>query len=303
MNNYPKKILSLQQQAQSYIDAGMTVSSIDDVIIALKSIGYYRLRGYCFPLYDNSTKKYIPGTEFQHIMKIYEFDMELSHLLFKFLSKIEIALRSSITESLLIYNDALILSDPSVFSDKKLYWQNTSTVASEIARSNDVFIKHNFNNHEGEIPLWATVEVLSFGALSKIVKNLKTGKGTAYEVLADNYTYLSKRGNKVRPSLKMLSSWIHSLVILRNMCAHNSRIYNRSINTMPEILDVDKVIPAPSHIGLYQLLLTMKYLRSSDADWQCFVPELKHLISTYQPYISLTCMNIPADWETHLTIT
>ena len=38
-----------------------------------------------------------------------------------------------------------------------------ATVASEIARSNDVFIKHNFDNHDGEVPVWAAVEVLSFG--------------------------------------------------------------------------------------------------------------------------------------------
>lgn len=302
MNHYPKTILTLHQQAQSYIDAGMTVDSIDNVVDALKSIGYYRLRGYCFPLYDNSTKKYVSGTNFHDIMKIYEFDMKLSHLLFSFLSKIEIALRACITESLLIYNDALILSDPSVFSDKKLYWQNTATVASEIARSNDVFIKHNFQNHEGEIPLWATVEVLSFGALSKIVKNLKTGRDSAYEKLADNYTYISQRGNEVRPSLKMLSSWIHSLVILRNMCAHNSRIYNRSINTMPEILATDRVTPMPNHAGLYQLLLTMKYLRSSDSEWILFSSELTQLISEYQSYISLTALNFPQDWQNHFTI-
>ena len=58
-----------------------------------------------------------------------------------------------------------------------------STIASEIARSNDVFIKHNFNNHDGEVPVWAIVEVLSFGTLSKIIKNLKTGTGSSYSVL------------------------------------------------------------------------------------------------------------------------
>lgn len=31
---------------------------------ALKSVGYYRLRGYSFHLYDNATKMYIPGTKF-----------------------------------------------------------------------------------------------------------------------------------------------------------------------------------------------------------------------------------------------
>lgn len=54
--------------------------------------------------------------------------------------------------------------------------------------------------------------------------------------------------------------------ILRNMCAHNSRIYNRTIYTTPEILNADKVTPAPAHNGLYQILLAMKYLRSSDKE-------------------------------------
>ena len=61
------------------------------------------------------------------------------------------------------------VKDMSIFKDKKLYWQNMSTVASEIARSNDVFIKHNFDNHDGEVPVWAAVEVLSFGSITKLM--------------------------------------------------------------------------------------------------------------------------------------
>ena len=55
------------------------------------------------------------------------------------------------------------------------------------------------------------------------------------------------------------------------MCAHNSRIYNRTIHTTPEILDVDKITPPPAHNGLYQILLPMKYLRLSDEEWTVFV--------------------------------
>ena len=33
--------------------------------------------------------------------------------------------------------------------------------------------------------------------------------------------------------------------------------------TLPEILDVDKITLPPAHNGLYQILLAMKYLRSS----------------------------------------
>lgn len=217
----------------------MELPSREDVEKALKTVGFYRLRGYSFHLYDNSAKKYIPGTKFDDIFRLYQFDQELSALVFSMISKIEVALRVRLVEALLVYGDALILQDSSIFKEKKMYWQNMSTIALEISRSNDVFIKHNFDNHEGEVPVWAVVEVLFFGTLSKIIKNLKTGTGSAYSILAANYQYTSKKGNLANPSQKMFASWVQAVSILRNMCAHNFRIYNRTIHTTPEILDAE----------------------------------------------------------------
>lgn len=280
----------------------MTISSLAEVEEALQTIGYYRLRGYSFQSYDNSTKKYIPGTNFSNIVKLYTFDEMLSHLIFSMLSKIEVALRTRLVNALLIHNDALVLQDSSIFKDKRVYWKNLSTITSEIARSNDVFIKHNFDRHEGEIPLWAAVEVMSFGTLSKVIKNLKTGQQSAYSILASNYKYTSQRGKLVKPALDMLSSWIQSVAVLRNMCAHNSRIYNRTIHTAPEILDADKVIPLPTHNGLYQVLLAMKYLRPADGVWNEFVQKLKELINDNVSFVDLSAMNFPIDWEMHLRV-
>ena len=258
------------------MDAGMKITSQEDVEKALKSIGFYRLRGYSFQLYDNAAKKYVSGTKFEDIIKLYQFDQELSALVFPMISKI--------------------------FKEKKRYWQNMATVASEIARSNDVFIKHNFDNHDGEVPVWAAVEVLSFGTLSKIIKNLKTGTGSSYSILASNYQYRSKKGNLVKPSQKMLASWIQGVSVLRNMCAHNSRIYNRTIHTTPEILDADKITPPPAHNGLYQILLAMKYLRSSDEEWTVFVNAFDKLIQNNSDVVSFAAMNLPADWKEHLSV-
>ena len=67
MYQYPKQILTIAQQVQSYIDAGMVITSRADVEKTLKSVGFYRLRGYSFQLYDNATKKYVPGTKFEDI--------------------------------------------------------------------------------------------------------------------------------------------------------------------------------------------------------------------------------------------
>lgn len=302
MYQYPKQILTIAQQIKSFVDAGMIITSQEDVERALKSVGFYRLRGYSFHLYDNSTKKYVPGTKFEDILKLYQFDQKLSVLTFSMISKIEVALRVRLVEALLVHGDALILQDSSIFKEKKMYWQNMSAIASEIARSNDVFIKHNFDNHEGEVPVWAVVEVISFGTLSKIIKNLKTGTGSAYSILAANYQYTSKKGNLVNPSQKMFASWVQAVSVLRNMCAHNSRIYNRTIHTAPEILNADKVTPSSAHNGVYQILLAMKYLRSSDEEWTLFVDELDKLIQNNSRVISLTAMNLPIDWKIHLGV-
>ena len=302
MYRYPKQILTVEEQIQTYVDAGMEIASHDEVKNALTTIGYYRLRGYSFQLYDNAAKKYIPGTKFEDILKLYRFDQKLSDMIFSMISKIEVALRVRLVEALLVYKEALILQDSSIFKDKKRYWQNMSVVASEIARSNDVFIQHNFENHEGEVRVWAAAEVLSFGTLSKIIKNLKTGKGSAYTVLAGNYQYISPKGNRVSPSQKMLASWVQSVAVLRNMCAHNSRIYNRTIHTTPEILDIDKITPPPVHNGLYQILLAMKYLRVSDEEWKIFTDGLEQLFEDDKRVIRLTAMNLPEDWKTHLSV-
>ena len=251
---------------------------------------------------ESSLQEVPPGTKFEDVLKLYQFDQELSVLIFSMISKIEVALRVRLVEALLIHGEPLVLQDSSIFKEKKLYWQNMSTVASEIARSNDVFIKHNFDNHDGEVPVWAAAEVLSFGTLSKIIKNLKTGAGSSYSILAANYQYKSKKGNLANPSQKMLASWIQGVSVLRNMCAHNSRIYNRTIHTTPEILDADKVTPPPVHNGLYQILLAMKYLRSSDEDWTVFVDVFDKLIQNNIGVVSLTAMNLPTDWKDQLSV-
>ena len=161
----------MPQLIQKLQDAGMVVDSQEDAFNALTRIGYYRLKGYSFHLIDPETQKYVEGTKLTDVLKLYQFDYKLSHLIFGFLSQIEIALRARLVNAFQSKEDALILNDPSAFDEKDIYWRNQGTVASEISRSNDVFIKHNFNNHDGAIPIWASVEVMSFGTLSKIIKN------------------------------------------------------------------------------------------------------------------------------------
>ena len=80
--------------------------------MALTTIGYYRLKGYSFNLIDPATGKNIAGTNFSDVLKLYHFDSELSNLLFSYLSKIEVALRSRLVNAFQIIQDAIDLNAP-----------------------------------------------------------------------------------------------------------------------------------------------------------------------------------------------
>lgn len=281
----------------------MVIPSHDEAINALETIGYYRLRGYCYHLYDNSTKKYKNGTSFSDVLALYHFDTELSHLLFSLSAAIEVSLRVRLSDSLLsVYNDALALYDPAVFNNKTLYWRNIGTLSGEIARSNDVFIQHNFDNHDGLVPIWAAVEIMSFGNLSMTIKNLKTGKGSTSQKLLSHYHFTSQKGKKVTPSLQMFTSWTQAVSVLRNICAHNGRIYSRALNTHVQIPAVDAPSNPGKYSGVYQIVLAMKYLRPSDDVWNGFVSDLTGLLQKYGSVVDLSKINFPPDWSKHMTV-
>lgn len=300
MYQYPKNFLSVAQLIQKLIDTGMTIDLQNEAELALTTIGYYRLKGYSFHLIDPTTKKYFVDTNFSDVLKLYHFDSELSHLVFSYLSQIEVTLRSRLVNAFQTTQNALILNDPSIFKDKQLYWRNQSIIASEVSRSNDVFIEHNFNHHDGAIPIWASVEVMSFGTISKTIKNMKTGNGSAFSMLVQNYKFKTTTGNEVTPSKDMFTSWIQAVSVMRNICAHNSRIYNRAISTRPQLIFSDVINPQPRYNGLYQIMLSMKYLRPTEESWNIFINDFKQLLNTYDGAYDIYRMNFPSDWESHL---
>ena len=71
---------------------------------------------------------------------------------------------------------------------------------------------------------------------------------------------------------------------------------------LQDSLDADKVTLPPTHNGLYQILLAMKYLRSSDEEWTVFIDAFDKLIQNNIGIVSLTAMNLPVDWKARLSV-
>lgn len=69
---------------------------------------------------------------------------------------------------------AFWIMDRSFFTDKKIFTDCAIRVEQEVFRSREDFIQEHFEKYSTPIipPVWKTLEVVSFGTLSRIFCNL-----------------------------------------------------------------------------------------------------------------------------------
>ena len=109
-------------------------------------------------------------------MALYNFDKELRLLLFAVIEKIEISLRTKLIYHLSHEFDAWWFQNTSLFINTKELIKTLATLDEEIERSKDVFIKEHKKKYKDDLrfpPAWKTLELTSFGNLSKLYGNLK----------------------------------------------------------------------------------------------------------------------------------
>lgn len=307
MTQYPKKVLhTTKDQINELIGSGLIIKNIPKAEEFLTTVNYYRFRGFSFPFYDNATKKYTKGTDIETIIEIYHFNAELASLFLSFTSKIEISIRAYFVEAMLTTNDPLSYLDPSYFETKENFWNNVAAIAKDIGRASEIFIKHQFDGHDGLVPIWAAVEVISFGTLSKVLDSLGASKNPnskiLFNIVAKHYSYNTKKAKGIIPSPDFIKSWLQCVVLIRNVCAHNARLYNRVINKKPKILKEDTKNTVSSYYGVYEALLAMKYLRPNNEEWTHLVSDLKNLLNKHSKAIDIKKLNFPPDWETHFRL-
>lgn len=138
-------------------------------------------------------------------------------------------------------------------------------------------------------PAWKTLEVVSFGTLSKLFCNFKDNsvkKKVAKEFLLPQYLYLE--------------NWIKCIAVLRNACAHHARIWNRRFPTMPIM---PKYLPSQWVITgnfrpnkLYPQLCCLAYLEQSIAANGSFSKRLLKLIDKSES-VNTRSMGFPQEWK------
>ncbi|MEZ3433303.1 MAG: Abi family protein [Lachnospiraceae bacterium] len=263
---------------------GCAIDDEADCKDKLSSIGYYRLSAYFLP-FKQKDGTYTEGTSFNTVFRIYEFDRKLRHLLFSAIDVIEIYIRSTLSYYHSEKYGSLGYKDASNFKNKHNHEKFESNLNREISNNSNVpFVKHHMEYYDGNFPIWAAIELFTFGMLSYFYNDLKT-------------SYQKAIARKMGQNNHELASWLRCCTDLRNACAHYSRLYNRIFTATPSGLGLDE---REGH-RLWGAVLMLRSLYPFPDKWNSeVIPAIFALFDEYKDDLDLRYIAFPKDWKDQL---
>lgn len=230
-----KKSRSIQEQIELLKQRGLTIGDSDFAHLHLLHISYYRLKGYWWDMQEDKIDHIFKrGFCFEDVIARYLFDKELRLILFDAIETIEIALRTKMIYHLSQHYGGLYYTKKELFVDDTLHRQHQKELMDEFMRSGEIFAKQ-YKEKYGEweerkcISLkeqpdaWIIFEVATFGTLSKMYKNLEHQLPEKAKIA--NEFGLNKHNE--------LSSWLEAISYMRNIIAHHSRVWGRTMVKQP----------------------------------------------------------------------
>jgi abortive infection bacteriophage resistance protein len=302
-----KQSLTYDQQLD-YLEQikGLTVGDREAARDALMRIGYFSLiGGYKDAFKEMATGKFISGTTFEDIVATYDFDETLRELFLKYILRVERNIRSLLSyhfvESFGI-NQSRYLSKSS-FSAKPYYANGIAILLKTLnglANTNTdyAYIVHHRVQH-GNVPIWALVNALTFGTLSKFLLFVTQSVQTKVAKHFDSVNRLQ------------LNRFLSVLTKFRNCCSHNERLIGyttrKDISDMPlhKKLGINKT-GSQYQFGKHDLLavvIAFRYLLPNE-DFKAFKSNLVRTVNKYlksTTAMSEDAMNamlgFPANWR------
>lgn len=159
-----------------------------------------------------------PGTTFEEIVALYYFDSDLRNILNKYLSRIEIAIRTTIIYELsikYIANPAWF-ADNNVVSDDFIYGFH-NTVYRTI-RTRPVIQRHHHKYLGEYAPAWKTMEFMTFGNLEALYGSLLSD--TDKRLVCNHFH---------EPAVQTFKSYLSAIREVRNACAHGNVLFDMTL--------------------------------------------------------------------------
>ena len=294
---FAKPPLCVEEQLKLLSYRGLV---IQDKILAqhyLKFISYYRFCGYGIEFEDearNGEKYYHSGTTFEQILDYYVFDRKLRLLVIDAIERIEIAIRTIITNELSLKYGAHWYLDRGLFLKGFKHAEFVEQIKKDTGytaaggsiqhKKRERFIQHYFDKYSvPELPpVWMVAEVLSLGTWSMVFANL---------IDRDNQKIIC---NHFGISYSVMTSWLHTLTYLRNLCAHHSKLWNRNFTLKPLVANNYRAYLENNTCFAAQAAILNIFLRivSPENQWS------QHLFDLMEkhPLINITKMGFKEGW-------
>lgn len=291
---FAKPALSIADQINKLIANGMTVGDRALAEHCLRHISYYRLSAYWLPFErpkGQAGPRFVPGTTFEQIVALYDFDRALRLLLLDAIERVEVAVRGNWAYQMaMLPGGSHSYVDAAHYADKNTFYSNYSRLVAEVGRSKDVFIVHYKKNYTGPVmpPVWMASEMLSFGQLSQWYAALKEPK--LRQAVADPFAL----------DETVFVPLVQQLATVRNSCAHHGRLWNKKFNVTLKLpkkqpVDLANALNRGAPDKIYNTLAMLQYLLDVTEPGHSWGTRLIGHIATL-PSRSISEMGFPADW-------
>ena len=307
MNDFTDQLQSIKNQTNNYKKPFKTNEALLDLLksrkliiknesyalLKLKHIGYYRLSAYFLPLQypkDSELKNiFLPDVTFEDILDLYYFDTKLRRLIFEAIERIEIYFRTQIAHShASVYGTFGYLDRETLKCTQEFFDQLQESINKEKERSKETFITHFKKKYNTtDLPIWVVVEVISMSTLSKLYASLKTQQ---QQEIVKPFDKISK---------DVLHNWFHALTVVRNICAHHARLWNKTLGIKFEVPrkqeDFKKI--KNSNDKVFFALSVIVFILDSIGEELSFKEQINTLLMEY-PKVDIKAMGFVDDWET-----
>lgn len=284
---FNKPPLTFLDQVDLLISRGLNVRDKHVAAKHLSRINYYRLSAYRFPFCEeNSPDQFKEDVTFENLWNLYCFDREFRLHLLDAIERIEVAVRTVWANTLALNHGSHAYENPSLFYETRIHESLLEKVDEEVDRSHEEFITHYRNTYtDPKRPsIWAICEILSLGTLSKFYSSLKDRKDR--KLIADKFLLDDKN----------LKSFLQHITVVRNFCAHHSRVWNRRFPAglkfpRNKVKFLNPNQPKNIYNTLVMILHFMKIL-CPESSWR---DDLKLLLTKY-PEVEVKRMGFPNNW-------
>lgn len=199
------------------ISKGVSVNNKGDALTKIKIYSYYSIINTYKDVFKNINNEYKNNVSFDEIYSLFEFDKNLRNIFLKYSLEIELILKSLLAETISSkygIKGYLIKENFDNTVNEATITESINVIEEEIDKQNG---KHEAVTHYigeyGFVPPFVLTKILTLGELSRLYAILKQPD-------RQNISKYFKLSDKV------LKQIIVNMTMIRNICAHNDRLFS-----------------------------------------------------------------------------